>query len=194
MSEKIAITCHPQMDPQICMFEVAHKIYPGKKYSFKTREQAQGSPLIEKLFAIEGVDQVYVENNSVYVTKNTLDPWPHFAKQIGTEIRECIANEEVLISEELQNDIPEGDLPKRVQQVLDEHINPGLAMHGGSASLIEVKDNDVYIQMSGGCQGCSMAMTTVRNGIEATLKREIPSIGAVYDSTDHSQGQNPYFS
>ncbi|WP_372366277.1 NifU family protein [Candidatus Uabimicrobium sp. HlEnr_7] len=194
MSEKIAITCHPQMDPQICMFEVAYNIYTGQKYNFKTPEQAQGSPLIERLFSISGIDQVYVENNSLYVTKNTMDPWPQFAKKIGTEIRDCIANEKVLISTDLQAELPQGDLATRVQEVLDQHINPGLAMHGGSANLLEVKNNDVYVELSGGCQGCSMAMATLKNGIESTLKREIPTINAVYDQTDHTQGSNPYFS
>jgi len=123
-----------------------------------------------------------------------MEPWPHFAKKIGGEIRDCIANEKVLISPGLLDDVPQGDLSTIVQQVLDRQVNPGLAMHGGSVNLIEVKDNDVYVQLSGGCQGCSMAMATLKNGIESTLKREIPQIKAVHDITDHAQGQNPYFS
>lgn len=183
------------MDPQICMFQVGHDIYTGKKYNFKKAQDAKGSPLIEKLFSISGIDQVYVENNSIYITKNTLEPWPPFAKKIGAEIRECIAKEEILISPELENPNMTGeDLADKVREILNTQINPSLAMHGGSVNLVDVKENDVYVELSGGCQGCSMAMATLKNGIESTLKREIPSISAVYDTTNHSEGNNPYFS
>lgn len=81
----------------------------------------------------------------------------------------------------------------QIQNILDTQINPGLAAHGGYVSLADIRDNEVYVELSGGCQGCTMAMATMKSGIENTLKREFPNIKAVHDSTDHSQGQNPYF-
>ena len=86
-----------------------------------------------------------------------------------------------------------GTLAEKVVKVLDEEINPGIASHGGYVSLIDVKGNDVIIQMGGGCQGCGMANVTLKEGVEVALKRAIPEIGAIYDSTDHADGKNPYY-
>ena len=82
---------------------------------------------------------------------------------------------------------------EQIQQVLDDEINPGVASHGGYVSLLDLKDDTVYIKMGGGCQGCGMASVTLKDGIETTIKREVPSITQVLDITDHASGSNPYY-
>ena len=82
----------------------------------------------------------------------------------------------------------------RVQQLLDERINPGVASHGGHVSLIDVDDGTVYIKLGGGCQGCGMVDVTLKQGIEVLLKEEIPEINEILDTTDHAAGRNPYYS
>jgi len=81
----------------------------------------------------------------------------------------------------------------RVQQVLDEEINPGVAAHGGRVSLVGVEEGRVLIRFGGGCQGCGMADVTLKEGVVAALKRAVPEIGEVLDATDHAAGENPYF-
>ncbi len=86
-----------------------------------------------------------------------------------------------------------GTIAEKVVKVIDEEINPGIAGHGGFVSLVDIKGNDVIIQMGGGCQGCGMADVTLKEGIEVALKKSIPEIGAIYDVTDHADGKNPYY-
>ena len=85
------------------------------------------------------------------------------------------------------------DLATRVQELLESTINPAVAGHGGFVQLIEVKDNKVYVQMGGGCQGCGAADITLKAGIERLIKEEIPEIEEVLDTTDHASGDNPYY-
>ncbi len=85
------------------------------------------------------------------------------------------------------------EIRDKVQQLIDNAINPAIAMHGGFVELLEVKDKVVYLSMGGGCQGCGMANVTLRNGIEALLRDEIPEIAEVVDATDHESGVNPYY-
>jgi Fe-S cluster biogenesis protein NfuA len=59
-------------------------------------------------------------------------------------------------------------------------------------SLIDVKENMVYLQMGGGCQGCGMADVTLKQGIEMMIREEVPEIVDIIDVTDHAAGQNPY--
>ena len=82
---------------------------------------------------------------------------------------------------------------KRVHQILEEKINPGVASHGGHVTLMDVSEGKVYLKLGGGCQGCGMVDVTLRQGIETTLRAEIPEITEVLDTTDHASGTNPYY-
>ena len=85
------------------------------------------------------------------------------------------------------------ELKTRVQDLIDNMINPAVAGHGGFVELLDVKDSKVYLQMGGGCQGCGAADVTLKSGIERLIKEEIPEIDEVLDATDHAAGSNPYY-
>jgi len=88
----------------------------------------------------------------------------------------------------------EASLEDRVAWLLQTEVNPSLASHGGRVSLVEITDSkQVVLQFGGGCHGCGMADVTLKQGIEQTLKRNIPEITAVLDATDHQSGTNPYY-
>ena len=96
----------------------------------------------------------------------------------------------------IKGDAPgsEAAIEDRVNWLLQTEINPALASHGGRVALVEITDaKEVILQFGGGCQGCGMADVTMKQGIEQTLKREIPEITAVMDVTDHTSGTNPYY-
>lgn len=86
-----------------------------------------------------------------------------------------------------------GSIQDRVAQVLDRVVNPAIAMHGGHADLVSVEDDTVYVQLSGGCQGCGLASVTLTQGIEVSVREAIPEINRVVDVTDHASGSNPYY-
>jgi len=84
-------------------------------------------------------------------------------------------------------------LAAQVASVLEHHVNPSIAAHGGHAHLVGVQDDVVFVALGGGCQGCSMASVTLKQGIEQILKQAIPRIKAVVDATDHALGNNPFY-
>lgn len=88
---------------------------------------------------------------------------------------------------------PTGELAEAVASVIENRINPAVAMHGGRVALVDVRDDVVYVQLAGGCQGCGMASVTLKQGIERMLKESFPQITDVVDVTDHAQGANPYY-
>lgn len=87
-----------------------------------------------------------------------------------------------------------GELPEKVQAVLDQAINPALGAHGGFATLVGVDGNNVVITMGGGCQGCAASAMTLREGITKMLKDALPEIDEIVDATDHTAGENPFYS
>jgi Fe/S biogenesis protein NfuA len=85
-------------------------------------------------------------------------------------------------------------LEDRVNYVLFSQINPSLASHGGMVNLIEIVDESIAVlQFGGGCQGCGMVDTTLKDGVEKTLLEQLPQLTAVRDVTDHSLTENAYF-
>lgn len=84
-------------------------------------------------------------------------------------------------------------LAARVQQVLDDRVNPSLAAHGGMVSLVDIQETRVVLSFGGGCQGCGMADVTMKQGVSAQLKQQIPEISEVVDATDHAAGHKPYY-
>jgi len=86
-----------------------------------------------------------------------------------------------------------GTIVEKLQQLLEQRINPALASHGGTAELLKVEDTVVHILMGGGCQGCAMSAATLREGITVMISEAIPEITQVIDATDHTEGENPYF-
>ena len=51
----------------------------------------------------------------------------------------------------------------------------------------------MFLRLEGGCQGCGMADVTLKQGVEAEIKRAAPEIQEVLDVTDHAAGSNPYY-
>ena len=85
------------------------------------------------------------------------------------------------------------DIARRVTAVLDRHVNPSIASHGGHAELAGIDGATAYLRLGGGCQGCGMATVTLSQGIEVAITEAVPEIDRVVDVTDHASGTNPYF-
>jgi Fe/S biogenesis protein NfuA len=86
-----------------------------------------------------------------------------------------------------------GPIPERVEQVIEQQINPAIAAHGGTAELVAVEESTAYVRLGGACQGCGLAGVTLTQGIETTILEMVPEILQVIDVTDHNQGDNPYY-
>ena len=90
---------------------------------------------------------------------------------------------------------PAADAPlaERVQWIIDNDINPQLAMHKGNVSLSGCNDEgEVLLNFGGGCHGCSMVDITLKQGVEKTLLTKVAGVSRVIDVTDHASGANPY--
>ena len=131
--------------------------------------------------------EVVVDSKSAELLEGTKIDWVESLRGSGFKFDN--PNLEPLGSKPL-----EGPLAERVKRVLDEQVNPGIASHGGRVSLVDVRDNVVYLRMSGGCQGCGMASVTLSQGIERMLREAIPEIEGIEDVTNHAAGTNPYYS
>lgn len=177
-----------------CRFTVDRPVYPDSAFYFGNKETAQGSPLARRLFELQGVTSVLISHDEVTVNKGGFEEWQVLGKQIGVAIREHVASGEPTVTDDVRASIPPAEeIRERVEEVLQNEINPAVASHGGVVQLLDVRDNNLFIQMGGGCQGCGMANVTLKHGVEAAIRQAIPEVGAILDVTDHAAGRNPYF-
>lgn len=87
-----------------------------------------------------------------------------------------------------------GGLAEAVRQILNAEVNPAIAAHRGHVTVAGAAEGWVRIRLDGGCQGCSLAEVTLRQGIEPLLRARLPGIVGVIDVTDHEAGTQPFFS
>ena len=70
-------------------------------------------------------------------------------------------------------------LKERVEKVIRK-IRPFLRGDGGNIQLISVSDDGIVkVRLTGACRGCPMAAMTLKNTIEANIKKEIPEVKKV---------------
>ena len=176
-------------DIRVCRFTVDRPVHSGSD-SFASADEAKGNKLAESLFRLPGVSKVDLNGYQVAVTQSGNEDWRQIGKRIGAAIRNFLNP---------PPEVPEGEmlaasaLREKVQQILDDQINPGVASHGGFVELLDVQDDNIFIRMGGGCQGCGAADVTLKMGIERLIRDQVPQVREIFDTTDHASGQNPFY-
>lgn len=190
---EIRIRAEPR-DQNTCRFVVDRPVFPEGSAYFDPSSDTAAAPLARAILEIPGVEGVLVQDALVTVTAETGGNWRPVAVEVGRRLREALAASEPAVGVEVLESMPGPEVIRdRVEQVLRDEINPAVAAHGGHISLVEVQRNRVFLRMGGGCQGCGMATATLRQGVERALRRAVPQIGAILDTTDHAAGTNPYY-
>lgn len=166
---------------------------PGR-HRFGSVDEARGHPVAEAVLSVPGVQEVILEGNAALVLRRADFAWDELEDRIGYAISTAVAAREGTASEGGATEPPDDDrIYEMVERLFARDINPAVAQHGGKVELIDVQDRRVVVRMMGGCQGCGMATVTLRQGIEAQLRRLIPGLAGIVDITDHAAGTKPYF-
>ena len=184
-------------DANTCKFTVSRMIHRGGVHLFISLEQAAGSPLVERLFELSGVRHVLVADDVVAVGKQSEASWPELKPNIAAVIREQLRSgiPAILSGPRIVHAGERADAEIRtlVQDLLDREVNPAVGAHGGKIVLSKVADRHLYIEMTGGCQGCASSQLTLRQGFERMVRRVVPEVVEIVDVTDHARGQTPYY-
>ena len=196
-SDQILIKAEPSRDNEQCKFMVNRPLFEGRSWLFSNFEEAAGSPLAESVFSVESVATLLIHDSTAVVTKTGakgVSDWEALAKEVGGALRKILEAGADLVSKNIVAKIPsEQVVQEESRKVIDTEVNPGVAGHGGKITLTAVTGNTVTIQMGGGCQGCSAADPTLKQGIHSAFRKAVPYVGAIYDETDHAGGLNPYY-
>ena len=72
------------------------------------------------------------------------------------------------------------ELLENIEQALAE-IRPYLLTDGGDISLVSFEEDVVEVKFHGACTGCSVNQMTLKNGVEATIKKYAPQVQKVVE-------------
>jgi len=195
MNDTLAISSEvDKQNPAICRFTVNRTLHIGTA-SFDNKAQAEQSLLAQKLFEIEGITRVQLIGHLLVLSRAPEQVWVDLIKRVEGILEAFLVSGFALSQEHVEDRmmLMGRGTKEKIQYLLAHKINPGVAAHAGFVELIDVKDNNVYIRLGGGCQGCGAADFTLRQGIEAIIRKEVPEILQVLDVTDHAAGTNPYY-
>jgi Fe-S cluster biogenesis protein NfuA len=177
--DAIRITAEPTPNPSSFKFTVDRDLIANSSVYFASKEAAEGSPLGEKLFALDKITAVFISGRFVTVTKDGWDDWRPLAKAVGTTVRTHLLSGEPNISEKALETSPKNDeIEQTIQDVLAE-IRPFVLQDGGDIIFDSFENGIVKVRMQGSCSGCPSSTATLRHGIESKLKERIPTVQMV---------------
>lgn len=152
---------------------------------FADSKAASISPLAEALFAIDGVDGVYLGKDFISVTRAGNVDWPVLRPAILGAIMEHFAADRPVLTGDVStaNDVQaaEGDeaVVKQIIELIETRIRPGLAQDGGDVAFEGYENGVVFLRLKGACAGCPSATATLKHGIENMMRYFIPEVQEV---------------
>ncbi|ACL30887.1 NfuA family Fe-S biogenesis protein [Buchnera aphidicola] len=130
----------------------------------------------------------------VYVNKDTIS---YLKNSVIDLVTDKIGSQLTLKAPYAKNNFSKkvsSSLEEKVKCFLNLEINPQLSMHGGRVELMKIDENGIAaIQFSGGCNGCSMIGSTLKETVEKKLLSSFSEIKKVYDETHHLHGQHSFY-
>ena len=174
MVQMIKIRGVPTISAQVCKFVVGGRpiIKLGDAAYF--RKGMEGKSILPKsLFKLGYLTKIGIEGDTLVLTSDMKDiSWPEKGAEIGKVIRGWLASGAppiVIEAIEEQND----EVFLEVAALIEKHVNPSIASHGGIVTLKRVVGDKAYVIMGGGCQGCAASSITLKKGVESMIKAQI---------------------
>ena len=161
-------------DPEAMRFLPGQAVLPFGPAVFDHAQDAEGAPLAQLLFAIDGVRGVTLETEAVTVRKHGRVEWHVLKPPIFGVIMDYFEGAGAGAAHDAVSD---ERLRERVAAVLDEHVRPTLAEQGGEVALHGIEDGVVSLAVRGASLAAPLFALQVR--IENTLRHHLGDISGV---------------
>jgi Fe-S cluster biogenesis protein NfuA len=195
MTENLQIKMEvDRRDQKLCRFTSERTLYIGTR-TINSNVEAQGLRLAEKLMSISEVERIQLIGHLLIVTRTADREWTDLGAEVKAILTSYLISDQAVSPDDVHEKmmLMGRNAREKVQYLVDTHINPGVAEHGGSVQVVDVRDGGLYLRLHGGCQGCGAADFTLKQGIETIVKRAVPEIHQIIDLTNHGAGMNPYY-
>lgn len=172
-------------NPATLKFLPGREIMPAGTADYRSVEAAENSPLARSLFAVEGVDAVFLGADFVTVTKADGAEWHLLKPAILGVIMEhlmaglpAVEGEDALAASEAYDEADAG-IVEQIKELLETRVRPAVAQDGGDIVFRRYEAGIVYLHMQGACAGCPSSTATLKHGIENMLRHFVPEVSEV---------------
>lgn len=179
-------------NPRTLKFLPGRDVLGAGSREYAARDAASGSPLAIALFAVDGVERVYLGSDFLTITKREDIEWPHLKPHVLAAIMDhftsghpVLADANAPSDETDEADIAyEGeaaDIVKEIKEIIEARVRPAVARDGGDITF-HSWDHDqgvVKLNMRGACAGCPSSTATLKAGIENMLRHYVPEVTRV---------------
>jgi Fe-S cluster biogenesis protein NfuA len=175
-------------NPEVMKF-VANRMIADQSVEITTLKEAKGISIAEELLKFPFVESIYLSANFISISKTGTIQWEDIAMQLRNFIADHLnsngirnytenisldktsvvnntKNEKIIANEFTDHE-------KEIEALLNEYIAPAVESDGGAITLNYYKDNIVCVDLKGACSGCPSSTSTLKDGIEALLKRKL---------------------
>jgi Fe-S cluster biogenesis protein NfuA len=177
-------------NPRTLKFLPGRDVLGAGARDFPDAATAAGSPLALALFAVDGVERVYLGGDFLTVTKSDAIEWPHLKPHVLAAIMDHFVSGRPTVSQteaEAEEDagiVYEGEaagIVKELKELIETRVRPAVARDGGDITFHswEHESGIVRLNMRGACAGCPSSTLTLKQGIENMLKHYVPEVNAV---------------
>ncbi len=156
---------------------------------FPNAETAAPSPLVQSLFAIDGVAGVFLGADFLTVTKYNSTDWRHVKPSILGAIADYLTAGLPILAAGADaarkpatslDDYEEEDreIVEQIIELIDTRVRPAVAADGGDIVFqhYEPRTGVVFLSLHGSCSGCPSSTMTLKAGIENMLKHYVPEV------------------
>jgi len=166
------------------------KFLPGRSVMesgtahFVAADAAARSPLAEGLFAVPGVEGVFLGADFITVTKADDREWQLMKPALlGVIMEHFTAGRPVVLTDAAAADESFNDadteIVDQIKELLDTRVRPAVAQDGGDIVFRGFEKGIVFLHMQGSCSGCPSSTATLKMGIENMLKHYVPEVTEV---------------
>ncbi len=170
-------------NPATIKFIPGQEILKSGTMDFASKDEASASPLAQRLFALEGVQRVFLASDFISVSKDENTDWSFLKSMVLAAIMEHLSTGQPIIDEnkvkKQKDDQPselDDEISGQIKELLATRVRPMVAMDGGDIIFDSFEDGIVYLELRGACSGCPSSTATLKAGIENMLKHFIPEV------------------
>ena len=162
-------------NPNVRNFYLSTKILKTGKAEYASLQTKVLSEFAQNILRIEGILSVLVLPDMVSVIKRENADFRFLEPQIMAEIVDFDFSKFDNFNFSKQN------IKILTEALIEAKIRPFLKNDGGDIEMLNFKDGILFVRLHGRCQGCPHANRTLKNTVEATLKKYIPEIISVQE-------------
>lgn len=173
-------------NPATLKFLPGRDVLPEGNVNFTDADSATESPLATRLFAVAGVDGVFLGSDFITVTKAANRDWPALKPALlGAIMEHFMAGLPVMnkgagaAEADEVYDPADAGIVSQIKELIETRVRPAVAQDGGDIVFRGFDRGVVLLHMQGACAGCPSSTATLRYGIENMLKHYVPEVSEV---------------